>query len=348
MPNQPDSHLKLVLDGKALVSNWQALNDLSGTAACGAAVKADGYGLGGHEVVSRLLRAGCRDFFVATWAEAAEVEWLLNSASLTVLNGLLDGDMDFAARSGAKPMLNSAKQVELWRPTGKPCDIMVETGMNRLGIPADEIDQIDWTGLDVDCLSSHLASADEDALQNANQLAAFNSVGEGIPHKRKSIANSAGIALGTEYHFDLTRPGLSIYGGIPRSELADSIQSVGQIEVPILQVRWLEPGDRAGYNATFVADHLMPIAIISMGYADGYMRGFSGSGCFFHGGNSLPVIGRVSMDLVAIDLTAARGLTEGDTVTLPLDLPELSRQSAMSQYEMLTALGSRFDRKWMD
>lgn len=338
--------LRLNCSRGALAANWQTLDAMSGAASCGAAVKANGYGLGAEEVVKTLLKAGCRNFFVATWAEAREIEAFAEDAQITVLNGVLPDDMAVATSLRAKPMLNSARQIELWRQTGLPCDVMINSGMNRLGINPAEACALDWSGIAVDTLASHLASADENSPQNQSQLEAFRTVFGQIPHQRKSLANSAGIALGADYAFDLTRPGLSLYGGVPRDELSAHIQPVGQIEAQILQTRTLQPGDQVGYNATFTATRAMTVAIISVGYADGYLRGFSGKGIFHHDGQSLPVVGRVSMDLVALDISGNAGLGEGDWLSLPLDLPVLSAQSGLSQYEVLTTLGRRFDRRW--
>lgn len=341
--------LKLICDGAALTDNWRSLNALSGRdTATGAAVKANGYGLGVREVVSRLRGAGCMDFFVASWEEAQEIADLAAGGLVTVLNGILPDQMDLARDVSGKPMLNSPEQVALWRGTGALCDVMINSGMNRLGIDPADVSAIDWSGLQVDVLASHLASADEDCAQNADQLSAFRAVTDTIPHRRKSLANSAGIALGSDYAFDLTRPGLSLYGGIPRDELNGSIRSVAAIEAQVLQRREICAGSPVGYNATYIAPRDHPVAIISVGYADGYLRGFSGRGCFYADGVELPVLGRVSMDLVALDISDNPRIGEGDWVRLPLDLPALSHQSGLSQYELLTSLGSRFEREWID
>ncbi|MGB7407415.1 MAG: alanine racemase, partial [Pontixanthobacter sp.] len=291
---------------------------------------------------------GCRDFFVATWQEAAEIVEVAKYANITVLNGVMPDDMPFATQLPVKPMLNTQRQVALWRETGRPCDVMVNSGMNRLGLDADAIRAIDWNGLKVDTLASHLASADEDTPQNDEQLQKFRSAIDQIPHRRTSLANSAGVALGNSFSFDLTRPGLALYGGIARGGLAEIIRPVATIESRILQIRNLEPGDCVGYNATYRAETNMRTAIIATGYADGYLKSFSNSGIFYHGDAELPVIGRVSMDLVALDIRNVPDLDEGDWVSLPLDLPKLARQSGLSQYEILTGLGDRFDRYWAD
>jgi alanine racemase len=333
--------LRLRLDGDALSSNWRWLQAQSGAAACGAAVKANGYGLGAAEVVVRLAAAGCRDFFVATWAEAAEIEHLLpDDARLSVLHGVREEDMAIAIAARARPVLNTPEQVARWRPTGRPCDVMIDTGMNRLGLAAGA----DLSGLQIDTLMSHLASADEDVDQNARQLAAFHAAAQGVSARRLSLANSAGICLGNAYRFGLTRPGLALYGGLPREEAKGHIRPVVLVEAQVLQRRCVRPGDTVGYNATFTADRAMELAILNLGYADGYLRGFSGRGSAEKG--RYPLIGRVSMDLIALDVSAAP-VEEGDWVAMDFDLPDAAAQSGLSQYELLTLLGHRFDRFWI-
>ena len=333
--------LRLRLDKGALSANWRWLQAQSGQAACGAAVKANGYGLGAPEVVQHLLAAGCRDFFVATWAEAAEIEsFLPQEASLSVLHGVRDEDKPQALASRARPVLNTAQQVARWRSTGKPCDVMLDTGMNRLGLaPGDDL-----SGLTIHTLMSHLASADEDVPQNTQQLDLFRAAAATLRAQRLSLANSAGICLGAAYHFGLTRPGLALYGGIPRAEAAGAIQPVVGVEAQVLQRRVLPAGQSIGYNATYTADRALEVAIVNIGYADGYVRGFSGRGTA--GGGQFPVLGRVSMDLVALDVSAGPDIAEGDWISIDFHLPDAARQSGLSQYELLTLLGHRFYRIW--
>jgi alanine racemase len=333
--------LRLRLKGDALAANWRWLRAKSGQAACGAAVKANGYGLGAVAVVEHLLAAGCGDFFVATWAEAAEIEPLLPSeASLSVLHGVRAEDMAQALTSKARPVLNTPQQAARWRATGKPCDVMIDTGMNRLGLAIGD----DVSGLTIHTLMSHLASADEDVPQNGQQLAAFQAAAAALPAQRYSLANSAGICLGAEYHFGLTRPGLALYGGLPRAEALGALHPVVAVEAQVLQRRSLAVGQTIGYNATYRANQPREVAIVNIGYADGYVRGFSGRGTA--GGGQFPVLGRVSMDLVALDVSTAPEIGEGDWIALDFHLPEAARQSGLSQYELLTLLGHRFDRLW--
>ncbi|MEA3543126.1 MAG: alanine racemase [Pseudomonadota bacterium] len=340
--------LRLRLDGDALVSNWRWLARESGAAACGAAIKADGYGLGAAEVMRRLTRAGCRDFFVSNWGEAAGLEPLLEQGvSLSVLHGVRTEDMTQALQSRARPVLSTPEQVARWRAAGGGAsDLMVDTGMNRLGLDwRDDLSAL-VAELDLVTLMSHLASADEDVTLNAVQCARFRDIRQAIPARRYSLANSAGICRGADFHFDLTRPGLALYGGIPHPAAAERILPVVSPQAQTLQRRRLFAGDSIGYNATFTAERDHEVAILNLGYADGYLRGFSGRGAALVGGVRLPVLGRVSMDLVAIDVSARREVAEGDWVTIDYALPAAASLSGLSQYELLTGLGARFDRVW--
>jgi alanine racemase len=346
----PHLPLRLRLDEEALADNWRWLNRMSGSAACGAAVKADGYGLGAVEVVSRLAKAGCRNFFVATWAEAEALAPWMEGISLSVLHGFTEKDFPIVRSSAARPVLNTPAQVQRWREEGqgRPCDVMVDTGINRLGLAPEDVGDGLLEGLEIDTVMSHLACADEDREMNARQRAVFLDTAGPIAAKRRSLANSAGICLGANYALDLTRPGLALYGGIPRREAEGHIKQVVRIEAQIVQRRRIRRGDSVGYNSTFTAERETELAILNVGYADGYLRGFSGTGQARVGGGMAPVVGRVSMDLTAICVDAAPELKEGDWVELDFDLTHASRQSGLSQYELLTTLGHRYDRIWVE
>ncbi len=342
----PPPSLRLDLDAEALAGNWRALDRLSGNASAGAAVKANAYGLGVEAVVPVLHEAGCRDFFVAHWGEVAGVLDHVPPQQLSVLHGPITGeDVAYALATGVRPVLNSLFQARLWLDSGGgPCDLMVDSGINRLGLPVDALGDPLVARLEIDTLLSHLASADEDSPQNARQLSRFSQACALIPARRRSFANSAGITLGNDYAFDLTRPGLSLYGGIPRDELAGSIRQVARPHAAIIQLRQLSPGDSVGYNAVFTAERAMTVGVVSLGYADGFLRCWSGKGALRHGDTSLPLLGRVSMDMVVVDLTAAPGLAEGDWLEVPYALPEAAKKSGLSQYELLTLLGQRYSR----
>jgi alanine racemase len=335
---------RLRLDGEALVSNWRWLDRKSGAAACGAAVKADGYGLGAKEIVRRLADAGCRDFFVATWAEAEALAPWSDGLSLSVLHGVAAEDVEVPR--WARPVLNTPEQVWRWRGRG-PCDVMVDTGINRLGLSAADVAAGMLDGLEIRTLMSHLACADDDVPANERQRAEFAALAGRVAAERRSLANSAGILLGPDYAFDLTRPGLALYGGIPRPEAEGQIRQVVHVEAQVVQRRRVEEGGSVGYNATFTAEEPCELAILNIGYADGYLRGFSGNGrARAAGGAWLPVVGRVSMDLAAVRVDSAPLVKEGDWLELDYSLPAASAQSGLSQYELLTTLGSRFGRRW--
>ncbi len=343
---RPHIPLRLIVDTGAIADNWRWLRAKGGQAACGAALKADGYGTGASQAAASLLDAGCRDFFVATWGEAEALLPHLGDAALSVLHGAGEQDMPYAAASPARPVLNTAAQVARWRATCRPCDVMIDTGMNRLGLSRADVEAGLLDGLVIDTLMSHLACADEDMPANMAQLSAFRAAKERVAARRYSLANSAGICLGRDYAFDLTRPGIALYGGVPRAEAAGHIRQVVRIEAQIVQRRRVEAGDGVGYNHAYKADGPHEIAILNIGYADGYLRGFSGRGQARVGDTPMPVLGRVSMDLAAICVDAQPHLREGDWVQIDFDLPTASIQSGLSQYELLTTLGRRHKRDY--
>lgn len=344
----PVAPLRLRLSREALIHNWRWLHGQSFGAACGAAIKADGYGHGAVAVAEILAGAGCRDFFVATWAEALKVAPVMGGCSLSVLHGVRAADLAVARALGARPVLNSVAQVMLWKAAGGgACDVMIDTGMNRLGLSMDDVAAGALDGLDIDTAMSHLASADVDSAQNDAQLQRFIEIKSRVAAQRYSLANSAGICLGRDYCFDLTRPGLALYGGVPRKEAEGHIRQVAFPEAEVLQVRNVRAGGHVGYNATWTATQDCRVATINLGYADGYLRGFSGRGGALFAGHRLPVIGRVSMDLVTLLIPDGYVIAAGDLVSIDYDLPTASAESGLSQYELLTGLGQRYERVWV-
>jgi alanine racemase len=337
--------LRLTIDGASLAHNWRTLAEHAGVPA-GAAIKANAYGLGAREAMDTLYEAGCRDFFVSIWPEAVELGRVPEGAALAVLHGVGTDDVEAALKSSAKPVLNSVEQVARWKEIAphRACDVMMDTGMNRLGLRADEMAALE--DLSIDTLHSHLACADEDNDLNSKQLQRFREVVSAVPAKRYSLANSAGIYLGREYSFDLVRPGLALYGGIPRHEAEGEIRQVAHVEAQVVQRRTIRAGETCGYGATYVAEANTQAAILNIGYADGYLRAFSSTGTVFAGEFALPVLGRVSMDLIAVNCDAAPGLGEGEWVEIDYDLRTAAEASGLSQYELLTTLGSRFERRW--
>ncbi|MGV3555303.1 MAG: alanine racemase [Croceibacterium sp.] len=342
---EPPRTLRLRFDREALAANWRALDRLSGAADAGAAVKADGYGLGVDRVVPTLREAGCETFFVAHWSEVEPVLRHVPGRQVTVLHGpLCAEDVGFARATGVRPAINSLFQARLWLDGGGgPCDLMLDTGINRLGLPPREIGDALIAQLDVETLMSHLASADEDSDQNERQRTLFDELAPQVRHRRRSLANSAGIGLGADFAYDLTRPGLSLYGGVPRPELAADIRQVAHPQAAVIQLRDLSPGDSVGYNATWTATRPTRAATVSLGYADGFLRCWSGKGELRRGDARLPLLGRVSMDMVVVDCAAVPELREGDWLDIPFNLPAAAQRCGLSQYELLTTLGDRFD-----
>lgn len=338
------------MDTAALVANWRALDRLSGTARAGAAIKADCYGLGVATCLPALRDAGCAQFFVAHWSEVPAALVHVPPQQIAVLHGPMNAaDAAYARAAGVLPVINSLQQAQVWAQGGGgaksgKCHLMVDTGINRIGISPHEASDPAIAALDVDILMSHLASADEDSAMNARQLAAFREVAAHLPHRRLSLANSAGIALGGDYACDVTRPGLALYGGLPRGEFAGTIQQVARIEAQIIQRRRIERGQSVGYNATFTAPAPMEIAAVSLGYADGFLRCRGPGAALMCGAAPLPILGKVSMDMIVVDCTAAPDLNAGDWLEVPFSLPDAAQQSALSQYELLTTLGLRLRR----
>lgn len=345
-PDLPPPALRLELDRAALAANWQAMDRLSGAARAGAAVKADAYGLGARAVVPVLHAAGCRDFFVTYCSEAADILDLVPPGEIALLHGpLTPADAAWARAAGVRPVINSLHQARLWHDAGGGlCDVMVDTGINRLGLSLAELGDPLVRGLDVDVLHSHLASADEDTPLNVRQLGRWQEARAALPHRRAALANSAGITLGEAWHGDLTRPGLALYGGVPCAALEGAIWQVARPMASIMQVRDIAAGEGIGYNQLFTAERPMRTGVVAVGYADGYLRCWTGKGAMAHAGRRLPLLGRVSMDMVVIDLTGAPDLREGDWVEADYSLPAASAASGLSQYELITLLADRFGR----
>ncbi|MEL6237222.1 MAG: alanine racemase [Pseudomonadota bacterium] len=342
-PEPPPPTLRLRIDEAALAHNWKALDTLSGAARAGAAVKADCYGLGVETCVPVLRDAGCALFLVAHWSEVAAVARHVPVASIAVLHGVINtSEVAYAQATGAVPVINSIDQARAWLDAGGGvCHLMIDTGINRLGVAPGELNDPAIQALSIDALMSHLACADEDSVMNERQRDAFVAATTSVPHRRKSLANSAGIALGRDYAFDVTRPGLALYGGVPRASLIGAIRQVAHVEAAILQTRELKAGDTVGYNAQFTASSPMRVATVSLGYADGFLRARGPGGSLRAQDKVLPILGKVSMDMIVVDIAKAPDLVAGDWLNVPFSLYDAAQQSSVSQYELLTTLGRR-------
>jgi len=327
-------------------------------------VKANAYGLGAEHVAPALWRAGCRSFFCANMDGAAAVRALLPEARVHVLNGLFQGTEADMAAEGLVPVLNDIGQIERWADCARsrdrrlPAAIHVDTGMNRLGLPPGEVLELArrpelLAGLDVGHLMSHLACADEPGHpMNREQLGLFGRLRAMLPPLPASFANSSGIFLGPDYHFDQVRPGYALYGGNPTPGAANPMRQVVALRARIVQVRRIDRPQTVGYGAAHTVTGPTTVATIPVGYADGYLRSLSGAGIARIGNVEVPVIGRVSMDLVTLDIGAvpedkARVGTWVELIWGPDMLDDLARRAGTIGYELLTALGGRYPRSYL-
>lgn len=337
-----EAPLRLRLEAGALKANFRWFEARAGVPAI-PAVKADGYGLGAADVVRHLEAAGARAAAVSTWWEAAA----LNRPDLPVI--VLHGftaDCTAAAASLplARPVLNTAAQCAAWAAAfpGRAADLMVDTGMNRLGLAPGELGGV--SGFPVRILHSHLACADDPAHPlTLRQLAAFRALSGYLPGTGRALANSAGICWGQDFSFDAVRPGLGLYGGVPHAEAR--VQAVVTPEARVIQVRTVPAGETVGYGATWTAPRYSRIAILNIGYADGLPRLLAPRLKARADNRPLPLAGRISMDMIAVDVTEA-DVAEGDWLALDLDLAALTDGTSLAQYELLVRLSPRLDRRW--
>ena len=356
----------LTIDLQALQDNWRFLSKRAGAAECGAAVKGNAYGLGIAPVARALWEAGCRSFFVARPKEGEELRAILPEAAIYVLDGLFAGQAEFYAKLNLCPALISIEEAREWAAFGRvygrklPCAIHVDTGINRLGFTLAEFealldDAFTMEGLNVSLLMSHMACADDPPhALNVKQRDAFAAVRQRLPGVAASLANSSAIFLGAGYIHDLVRPGIALYGGNPAPAAKNPMRAVAHLEGSVMQVRQVKTGESVGYGATWQAPRPSRIAILGAGYKDGVPRALSskqpdGPAQVFIGGRRCPVIGRVSMDMMAIDVTdlvpasVARG-TRAEILGGNIPIDEAAGWAGTISYELLTRLGSRYAR----
>ena len=350
------SSAALNIDLSAIVNNYQILASSSNRADCAAVVKANAYGMGIKHVASALYHnTKCSSFFVASLREAIELRSILKDAVIYVFDGLFAGHRDLYIEHNIIPILNDISQVKLWEGTTSPCAIQFDTGINRLGLSEDETEQFLNSEFDLNLklILSHLVRSEEPEHEtNKIQLEKFKKISTSLPNIPASLCNSAGIFLGEEYHFDLLRPGIMLYGGNPGlSLLPGGIKSVFEIRGKILQVRSVDTGMSVGYNAIWTAQRPSRVALVNIGYADGYLKLYDNCGKVFVAGHVAPVIGKVSMDMIAIDVTGPDfdKVNVQDDVELlgsNITLEMVSEVSTLGHYEILTNVGQRFLRNY--
>ncbi|WP_210260284.1 alanine racemase [Hongsoonwoonella zoysiae] len=367
----PLSNGRITIDLGALARNWRALSGRhSVTSECGAVVKANAYGIGIKPAAEALYAAGARTFFVATPDEGLELRAILPGAGIYILNGLYPGAAGAYAENGLRPILGSLPQVEEWADFLRHSDLILPaglhvcTGINRLGLSISEAENLaatigNYAPFSPDLVMSHLACADDPGHpMNARQRDRFEHVSRLFPGARHSLANSGGIMIGPDYHFDLTRPGIALYGAKAGITADTPLETVVTVEARLLMVRTLRQGETIGYGARFTAPQDMRAGLVAIGYADGFLRRAGGTdereGANFHlSGKDLPVVGRVSMDQTVVDVSHVpeSELTPGTMIevfgpNMPID--RTAERAGTIGYEFLTALGRRFGREYID
>lgn len=343
---------RLTIDLDALAANYAALRQCAPGAETAAVIKADGYGLGAAQVGRRLWTEGARTFFVARLAEGVALRAALEdrAADILVLDGLLASPAEYQD-ARLTPVLNSLDQARRWLASGVPGGVLqVDTGMSRLGVSSEEAAILAAESLAPTLVMSHLACASEpDHPMNARQLAAFREARALFPAARASLANSAGVFLGPDYHFDLARPGIALYGG---ASLAGGdpveLRPVACLYAPVLQVREVRVGDAVGYGADWIAQRPSRIAIVAAGYADGVLRAAAPGG--YRLGDGAAVVGRISMDMLAIDVTDTPAVEAGQDIELfgeTASINDLAAAAGTIPYEILTRISSRAERRYL-
>jgi alanine racemase len=363
---EPLTSAMVTIDLSALQSNWKTLaaeaRRLSPATDTGAAIKGDAYGIGLEQAAKSLWAAGCRSFFVARPFEGAELRAILADALIFVLDGLYPGQADFYLQHQLYPALSSLAEAKDWAANGqgKPCAVHVDTGINRLGFTAQEFTQLVAmrSQLMIVLVMSHLACSDE--LQhpmNAKQRDIFAQYRAMLPDVPASFANSSGVYLGEAYLYDLTRPGIALYGGNPLPGHPNPMKPVVTLALKIMQVKTVKQGDTIGYGASWQAARDSRIAVLGAGYRDGVPRRLSSSlnsapAFGFVAGMRVPVVGRVSMDVMAVDVTdlpevavVSGTLVELFGPNIPLD--EAAASAGTISWELLTHLGNRYHRRYI-
>jgi len=341
----------LTIDLGAAVANWRALDALSGAAETAVAVKANGYGCGAVEVAGALASAGCETFFVATVEEGVALRAALPERTIYVLNGVADRrDSAAAIASDLRPCLNHLGQIDVWRRSeGGACALQLDSGMSRLGLPPEELADVP-AGLDVRLILSHLSCADDRShhsndSQRQRFIASAELLKDRAPAAKLSLAATGGTLLGEDYRFDLVRCGIGIYGGHPFGDA----RPVVSLTTPILQVRTIPQGQSVGYGWSWTADRPARIGTLPLGYADGMHRAMSNGATLYLNGKPVRLVGRVSMDLITVDLTEHEQAQAGDTLEVlgpNQSVDDLAKAAKTIGYEILTSLGHRYARRY--
>ncbi len=341
-----------------ILENYHSIRRFAGGSPSAAVIKANAYGLGIEQVGAALYHdAGCSDFFVATPQEAFTLRNRVKKATIYVLNGLISGQINFYKDYNIRPVLCDLEQIELWQQHSTlPCAVHFDTGINRLGLNKKETDYFINQGakkLNIQHIMSHLACADQTSNPiNRQQLGKFQKISNHFSGIEASFANTSGILMGSEYHFDLLRPGLMLFGGNSslKEKLPDAIKSSCEILGKIIQIKELERGSVLGYNSRWCAPKKSRIAYVNLGYADGFPIEMTGKAFCFISGEKREIIGQISMDMLAVDITGLANITVGDEVELlgkNITIEFMAETSNLSQYEILTYARERYQRYYI-
>ena len=347
---------------KKIKENYLTLKDLASGAIAAGVVKDNAYGLGAVEVSKALYEVGCRHFFVAHAIEGEEIYQHLPDAMVYVLQGIGDDCLDIYKKCKLVPVISSVEMLTYWKENkidGVRPVIHVETGLNRLGFKQEDLEQLSKEDLDeFEVVMSHLSSADEkDHFMNVRQLESFKQIKDNFFSKTKgSLAASDGVFLGKEYHFDMVRLGAGVYGINTAPYRINEMKNVVEVMAPVLQIKSIDKGEYVGYSATYKAHSQMKIAIASIGYGDGVSRELSNKGkVLFYENNQVkvcPIIGRVSMDNIILDISSVDKMNVGDFVYVICDdytLDDIAKDSRTIAYEVISNIGQgkRFIRKYV-
>lgn len=349
----------LTISLSAMAENYRAFKSMTKANVAGV-LKADAYGTGLPQAFKTLRGEGCKNFFVATPDEGLQIRTMDDTANIGVLGGVYPGAEDLYAHNKLTPVLNSLEEIHRWSGTAKklgerfPSIIHFDTGMNRLGLCEKETQKLlsDLSvldALDLECIMSHFVSSEEKGNPlNKMQSDRFAKIAAAFPETPKSLSNSSGLFHDKNAHYDMVRPGFALYGGNPTPELTNPVRAVVGLSVRILQIRDVKAGDSAGYNATYTFRNDTSLAVVSMGYADGFLRSGSNTAKLFWNGQPCPIRGRVSMDLIIVDIGHLKNKpAPGDLLEVlgpNQSVDDLAKDLSTNGYEVLTSLGPRYHR----
>ena len=345
------NYARLRIDCDALVANYRFFCDRA-EGEVAAVVKANAYGLGAMTVVERLHEVGCRSFFVATIDEAEQIRSLVKHNLFVFEPPDTCAEFIELASMGCTPVVNTTEQLEFSRANpSMPVAVQIDTGMERLGIPATSVDIETLRDLNIKLLMTHLACADDpDDPFNQVQVDRFKPIAESLPNVRTSIGNSAATITGAPFQGDVCRPGIGLYGASPFSKLANPLKIVARCEARVLDVRHLQTGTRVGYSSSYTVQRPTRLAVVGMGYADGIPHVLSNAGHLAFHDKLLPIRGRISMDMTQVDATECEELKVGDWVEFfgdSIDVDDVAKTAKSFSYEFLTGIGSRVIRQYV-